>query len=36
MEFEWDEDKAEANEQKHNVSFTEAQAVIGDPLALTG
>ena len=36
MEFEWDEDKAEANEQKHSVSFTEAQTVFGDPLALTG
>jgi uncharacterized DUF497 family protein len=36
MEFEWDEDKAEANERKHGVSFTEAQTVFGDPLSLTG
>lgn len=36
MEFEWDEDKAETNERKHGVSFTEAQTVFGDPLALTG
>ena len=26
MEFEWDEDKAESNEQKHGVTFPEAQA----------
>ncbi len=36
MEFEWDDDKAEANERKHGVSFTEAQTVFGDPLSLTG
>ena len=36
MELEWDEDKAEANERKHGVSFTEAMTVFGDPLALTG
>jgi uncharacterized DUF497 family protein len=36
MEFEWDETKAEANERKHGVSFTEAMAVFADPLALTG
>ena len=35
MEFEWDEDKAETNERKHGVSFTEAQTVFGDPLCLT-
>ena len=36
MEFEWDLDKAEANERKHGVSFNEAMTVFGDPLALTG
>jgi uncharacterized DUF497 family protein len=36
MEFEWDDDKAEANLQKHGVTFSEAQTVFGDPLALTG
>jgi uncharacterized DUF497 family protein len=36
MEFEWDDDKAEANEKKHGVSFQEAETVFGDPLALTG
>jgi uncharacterized DUF497 family protein len=35
MEFEWDETKAEANLQKHGVSFTEAMTVFGDPLSLT-
>jgi uncharacterized DUF497 family protein len=36
MDFEWDEDKAEANERKHGVSFLEAETVFADPLALTG
>jgi uncharacterized protein len=36
MEFEWDDDKAEANERKHGVSFPEAQTVFADLLALTG
>ena len=36
MEFEWDDDKAELNEQKHGVTFPEAQTVFADPLALTG
>ncbi len=35
MDFEWDEDKATANESKHGVSFTEASTVFGDPLAVT-
>ncbi|MBA4067159.1 MAG: hypothetical protein C0501_26330 [Isosphaera sp.] len=35
MEFEWDEDKARANEAKHGVSFPEAASVFGDPLAVT-
>jgi uncharacterized DUF497 family protein len=35
MEFEWDPKKAEANEQKHGVSFQEAATAFGDPLAIT-
>lgn len=35
MEFEWDEEKAEANRTKHGVSFPEASTVFGDPLSLT-
>jgi uncharacterized protein len=35
MEFEWDDDKASANESKHGVSFTESSTVFGDPLAVT-
>jgi uncharacterized DUF497 family protein len=35
MEFEWDDTKAEANELKHGVSFSAAESVFGDPLALT-
>lgn len=30
--FEWDEDKAWANEQKHGFSFEEAASVWDDPL----
>ena len=36
MEFVWDEAKAEANQNKHGVSFAEAMTVFADPLALTG
>lgn len=36
MEFEWDDAKAEANLQKHSVSFAEAMTVFADPLSLTG
>ncbi len=32
MEFEWDADKAAANQNKHGVTFSEAQAVFADPL----
>lgn len=32
MSFEWDEDKAGANVEKHGVSFDEAQTVFDDPL----
>jgi uncharacterized protein len=31
--FDWDEDKADTNLQKHQVSFTEASTVFGDPLS---
>jgi hypothetical protein len=33
--FEWDPDKAAANEQKHGVSFAEAATAFGDPLSIT-
>lgn len=32
MSFEWDEDKAATNVEKHGVSFEEAQTVFDDPL----
>jgi uncharacterized DUF497 family protein len=35
MEFEWDPAKAEANERKHGVAFSEALSVFGDPLSIT-
>jgi uncharacterized DUF497 family protein len=34
-EFEWDEDKAEANLRKHGVSFGDAQLVFLDPFRQT-
>jgi uncharacterized DUF497 family protein len=36
MDFEWDEAKAESNERKHGVTFSEAMTVFADPLSLTG
>lgn len=30
MRFEWDETKAESNEQKHGISFEEAETVFYD------
>jgi uncharacterized DUF497 family protein len=36
MDFEWDDAKAESNERKHGVSFTEAMTVFADPLSITG
>jgi uncharacterized protein len=33
VEFEWDNQKAEANLKKHGVSFEEATTVFGDNLA---
>ena len=35
MEYEWDQNKAIANLQKHRVSFSEAATVFGDPLSIT-
>ncbi|MDA1349812.1 MAG: BrnT family toxin [Chloroflexi bacterium] len=35
MEFEWDPQKAEANQRKHGVTFHEGATVFGDPLAIT-
>lgn len=32
MNFEWDEEKAGANLEKHGVSFEEAETVFDDPL----
>jgi len=35
LPFEWDEEKAEENHQKHNVDFEEAKSVFGDPFSIT-
>ena len=35
FEFEWNQDKAKSNFQKHNVSFDEASTAFSDPLSLT-
>jgi uncharacterized DUF497 family protein len=35
LRFEWDPDKAERNYQKHQVAFSEAATVFGDPLGVT-
>ncbi len=35
MDFEWDPQKAVTNARKHGVTFKEAAAVFGDPLAIT-
>ncbi|BAZ12585.1 hypothetical protein NIES4071_44160 [Calothrix sp. NIES-4071] len=34
MEFEWDENKAIRNLEKHGVSFDEAKTVFDDPVYL--
>jgi uncharacterized DUF497 family protein len=34
MQFEWDEDKALANANKHRVSFEQAQQLFNDPRAV--
>lgn len=36
MDFEWNDDKADINERKHGVTFTEAMTIFGDFLAVTG
>jgi uncharacterized DUF497 family protein len=33
MQFEWDLEKAELNIKNHEVDFSEAETVFGDPLA---
>jgi uncharacterized DUF497 family protein len=33
--FEWDENKAKSNQDKHGIAFDEASTVFGDPLSLT-
>ena len=35
MKFQWDQQKAAANEKKHGVSFPEAATIFADPLELT-
>jgi hypothetical protein len=35
LPFEWDEEKAEDNIRKHNISFEEAKSVFGDPFSIT-
>jgi uncharacterized DUF497 family protein len=35
MDFEWDENKADSNHQKHAVRFSEAATEFGDPFAIT-
>lgn len=35
MHFEWDQNKAVGNIEKHQVSFSEATTVFSDPLELT-
>lgn len=34
MYFEWDDDKAQRNVQKHRVSFDQAQEIFDDPRAI--
>ena len=35
LNFQWDENKARTNLEKHGVSFAEAATVFGDALSLT-
>jgi uncharacterized DUF497 family protein len=35
LTFEWDEEKARKNYQKHQVSFNEAKTVFNDPFLIT-
>lgn len=34
LAFEWDEQKAKANQRKHSISFDEASTVFDDPLSV--
>ena len=34
LQFEWDDDKAASNLEKHGVSFEEAATVFRDPFAM--
>ena len=36
MDFEWDDAKAESNERKHGITFSEAMTDFGDLLSVTG
>lgn len=35
VSFEWDEDKAKANQRKHGINFAEAITVFDDPILWT-
>ena len=35
MKFEWDPEKAAANQKKHKISFQEAATIFGDFLSVT-
>ena len=35
MNFEWDENKAQGNQNKHGVTFEEARTVFDNPMAVT-
>jgi uncharacterized DUF497 family protein len=35
LPFEWDEEKAEENLEKHGIRFEEAKSVFGDPFTIT-
>jgi uncharacterized DUF497 family protein len=35
MQFEWDPEKDQQNQDKHGISFDEASTVFGDLFALT-
>lgn len=35
LDFEWEEDKAAANQKKHKISFEEAKTVFADPFSIT-
>lgn len=35
LPFEWDEEKAEINLEKHKIGFEEAKTIFGDPFSIT-